>query len=247
MRNIIKKLNSLLRLNFASYKTVDGGELVCEDELEVGSEIYSITDNGQLPAQTGDYELEDSTIVKVEDGIIKDITYENEMEQNVEFTKAMLADGTVLESPTFDVGEKVDIVGEDGSKTKAPDGEHEIMLKDTSGKEVKIRIITEDGVIKERMNVEEMADLSEVNDESTDDFQAFMKDMKDKVSMLEEKMAMMEKRYDNMSSEVEKFSKTPAGEPVFQPKNLAHQFSEFKSDKFAELRSIRGGKYTNKQ
>jgi hypothetical protein len=244
MRNIIKKLNSLLRLNFASYKTIDGGEMVCEDELEVGSEIYSITDNGQLPASTGEYELEDSTKIKVEDGIIKEITYENEMEENKDFTKATLADGTVLESPTFDVGETVEIVGEDGSKTKAPDGEHQIMLKDSSGKEVKIRIITEDGIIKERDNVEEMADLSDINDENTNEFDTFMKEMKDKVSMLEEKMASMEKRYENMSSEVEKFSKEPAGNPINQPKNIVTQMENYKSDKFSQLRAIRNGNFT---
>jgi hypothetical protein len=72
----------------------------------------------------------------------------------MEFTDAQTADGTILQSPTFDVGEKVEVVSEDGSKTPAPDGEHEISLRDTEGNEVLIKIETENGVIVERENVE---------------------------------------------------------------------------------------------
>ena len=72
----------------------------------------------------------------------------------VNFTYAKMEDGTILESPTFDLGEDVEVVAEDG-KTPAPDGEHEIALKDSEGKEVVIRIVTKDGKITERENVEE--------------------------------------------------------------------------------------------
>lgn len=72
----------------------------------------------------------------------------------VELTYAKLADGTIVESPTFDVGEPVEIVSEDGTKTPAPDGEHELMLKDESGNENLIKVITKDGKIVERENVE---------------------------------------------------------------------------------------------
>lgn len=70
-------------------------------------------------------------------------------------TDAKTADGTILQSPTFDLGEEVEVVSEDGTKTPAPDGEHEIALKDSEGKEVIIRIVTKDGKITERENVEE--------------------------------------------------------------------------------------------
>jgi hypothetical protein len=72
----------------------------------------------------------------------------------VEMTYAKLADGTILESPTFDVGEDVEVVSEDGTKTPAPDGEHEVILKDTEGNDVRIKVITKDGKITERENVE---------------------------------------------------------------------------------------------
>lgn len=77
-----------------------------------------------------------------------------EDKEAVEFVDAKTRDGVILQSPTFDVGEKVEVVSEDGTKSPAPDGEHEIALKDTEGNEVLIKIETKDGVITERENVE---------------------------------------------------------------------------------------------
>jgi hypothetical protein len=78
--------------------------------------------------------------------------------KEVSLTVASLVDGTVVESATFDVGEAIDVLSEDGTKTPAPDGEHELFLKDEEGNEVRIRVIVKDGVIVERMNVEEAAE-----------------------------------------------------------------------------------------
>lgn len=73
-------------------------------------------------------------------------------------TYAKLKDGTIVESPTFDVGEPLEVVSEDGSKSPAPDGEHELVLRDESGNENIIKVITKDGEIVERENVE-LADM----------------------------------------------------------------------------------------
>jgi hypothetical protein len=83
--------------------------------------------------------------------ILTILSAENE---EVLFTDAQTKDGAILQSPTFDVGEKVEVVSEDGTKTPAPDGEHEISLMDSEGNEVLIKIETKDGVITERENVE---------------------------------------------------------------------------------------------
>ena len=72
----------------------------------------------------------------------------------VRLTYARLKDGTIVESPTFDVGEELFVVSEDGTKTPAPDGEHELALKDSEGNENLIKVITKDGKIEERENVE---------------------------------------------------------------------------------------------
>jgi hypothetical protein len=75
-------------------------------------------------------------------------------EKEVTLTYAKLKDGTIVESPTFDVGEPLDVVSEDGTKTPAPDGEHELALKDESGNENLIKVFVKDGKISERENVE---------------------------------------------------------------------------------------------
>tara|TARA_Y100000389_G_scaffold196096_1_gene228457 strand:- start:481 stop:1155 length:675 start_codon:yes stop_codon:yes gene_type:complete len=91
--------------------------------------------------------------------------------KEIKLTVAKLADGTLVESETFDVGEAVEVIHEDGTKTPAPDGEHLLELRDESDEINRIKIFTEGGIIKERENVEieatkdedkqeEMADVS---------------------------------------------------------------------------------------
>jgi hypothetical protein len=96
------------------------------------------------------------------------------LEEEVALTYAKLADGTIVESATFDVGEDLFVVSEDGTKSPAPNGTHELMLRDEEGNETLLKVITEDGKIVERENVELKAeeieaeplegDPTEVND-----------------------------------------------------------------------------------
>ena len=92
------------------------------------------------------------------------------LDEVVKFTDAKDAKGNILQSPTFDLGEDVEVVSEDGTKSPAPDGEHEIELTDSEGNKVVIRIETKDGKITSRENVEEAspADLEKVDEEVVD-------------------------------------------------------------------------------
>jgi hypothetical protein len=94
--------------------------------------------------------------------------------EEVKFTDAKDAQGNILQSPTFDLGEDVEVVGADGEKSKAPDGEHEIELTDSEGNKVVIRIETMDGKITSRENVEEKdpEDLEKKMDEEVVDKKA---------------------------------------------------------------------------
>ena len=78
--------------------------------------------------------------------------------EEVTLTYAKLADGTIVESATFDVGEDLFVVSEDGTKSPAPNGFHDLMLKDTEGNETLLKVKSEAGKIVERENVE-MADV----------------------------------------------------------------------------------------
>ena len=93
----------------------------------------------------------------------------SETKKEVSFVIAKLVDGTEVESKTFDVGEAVEVIAEDGTKSPAPDGEHELFLKDEEGNEVRIRIITKDGIIETRENVEEATEEPKVDEEMSSD------------------------------------------------------------------------------
>jgi hypothetical protein len=147
---------------------------------------------------------------QVLDKIVKTLSLSKE---EVLFTYAKLADGTIVESPTFDVGEPVEVVTEDG-KTPAPDGEHELSLKDSECNEVLIKVITKDGIITERENVElgddkevemesiaggDMGDDEEVDTEETanpipedEDMKSVIEKMAYRIEELEKKMQSME-------------------------------------------------------
>ena len=135
--------------------------------------------------------------------------------ETVKFTYAKLSDGTIVESATFDVGETVEVVSEDGTKTPAPDGTHELSLKDEEGNETLIKVITEGGVIVERENVEleeetieveplpgdeptELAEEEVVEEETEEvtinleDVVTKIEEMSYKIEELEKKLAMAE-------------------------------------------------------
>jgi len=58
---------------FATVKTIDG-ELEMEyDELSAGNKINLLTEDGKVPAPTGEYEVEGNRTIRVEDGVIVDV------------------------------------------------------------------------------------------------------------------------------------------------------------------------------
>ena len=133
--------------------------------------------------------------------------------EEVLFTYAKLADGTILESPTFDVGEMAEVVSEDG-KSPAPAGEHELILRDSEGNEERIKIIVDaEGKITERENVElgekeekmesiagdDMGDDEEVSTEETAEPISEDEDMKSVVTKLQYRIEELEKKYKEMA------------------------------------------------
>lgn len=123
---------------------------------------------------------------------------------------AKLADGTIVESPSFDVGQPVEVVTEEG-KVPAPDGEHELLVADEEGNEVLVKIKTEGGIITEKEEeavgemepaveeeaVEEMAE--EMPKEEEED--PLVK-MAYRIEELEKRLAKMEEDLPKMKEEV---------------------------------------------
>jgi hypothetical protein len=161
------------------------------------------------------------------DKIITMLSFEKK-EDAVAMTYAKLADGTIVESPTFDVGEALDIVSEDGTKSPAPNGTHELALRDSEGRDVLIKVVTEEGKIVERENVElpaaeeaevesEMKDEVKMEDETVEpitedtdkpteevDMKKVMEEMSYRIEELEKKMEEMGKYKMEEKEETEK-------------------------------------------
>jgi hypothetical protein len=166
-------------------------------------------------------------------------------------TEAKLVDGTVVESPSFDVGQPVEVVTEEG-KVPAPDGEHELVLTDESGNEILIKIETEGGVITERENIDitelEEEGEEEVKEEVIEDMVAGLIDAltPDEVSTeqaeqiaekvldaLEDKIEVLKKRT-KLSEETEEVGPLPGDEDFLT--KLAYRIEEMekKMAKFEE-------------
>jgi hypothetical protein len=141
--------------------------------------------------------------------------------EEVNLAFARLDDGTVLESPSFDVGEPVEVVGEDGEKSPAPAGEHTLTLRDEEGNEVRFIIIVEEGRITEREPAEELqAETKEVEPlpNTTDEPEAntveFETEETEEVEAKEEKMTELEKKLEDMTYRLEEIEKKLMEEPV---------------------------------
>ncbi len=184
------------------------------DMPAVGLQVKKVEYDGNLSAMTdGVYETEDGKSITIVGGSIDGIQSQKDKEAQGEFTIAKSSQGAKLESPTFDVGEKVEVLGEDGDKSPAPDGEHQVVLKDESGNENKIRFVTKDGVITERSNVEE----EKMSEEKIAEIFAMA------LRKLEEKIDNISAKTNELESKFGKFSKEPAGERVYTQKTITEK------------------------
>ena len=210
---------------FADVKLKDGMIMRVEgDEPTVGRLTKKVSyDGALLPFTDGTYETADGKMISIVGGEIKGII---EKGKDQAFTIAETAEGAKVESKTFDVGEDVFVLDGD-SKTPAPDGEHQVVLKDESGKENKIRFITKDGKITERENVEE-EDM-----EAEKIAEMFSKALKN----LESKIDILVSRQTQLENKVQKFAKEPAGDRVFTQKTFTESKPE--NDRIESFKRLR--------
>jgi len=213
-------------------KLKDGSVLrIGGESTEVGTRIKKVGYDGTLSAiADGAYETADGKVMQVVGGEIKGIQSKAaEKARGGEFVEAKSGD-LKLESPTFDVGEKIDVVAEDGKMTSAPDGEHQVELKDSEGKEVKIRVIVKDGKITERENVEEMKTETDEMDGFIDAFAQAMKRIEVKLDEISKKNEILEAKF-------KKFSNEPAGDRV--KRQINQEFSSSTNSKLEGFRRLR--------
>jgi hypothetical protein len=249
-KEAIKKIMTILNFSeqkFFESKTEQGVAMKMEDELEVGKVLYVVTDEGMIPAPAGVHKMEDGTEIETDEmGSVSkikmgDYTYGDTEDKKLEDKKeeeSMEKESMVeaksgdlkLESPTFDVGETIDVVSEDGSKTPAPDGEHQLELKDSEGNEVKIRVMVKDGKIMERENVEEVSE----------EFSVLVEAFATTIKKLETKLEEMARKNEVLEAKFKKFSSEPAGSRVTNNSTINQEtFSASVPSKLEGMRRLR--------
>lgn len=88
--NIINAINTIktylgMDVKLAQMKLADGVTILEFDSLEVGKEIFIVSENGNVPLPMGEYELEDGNILEVyEDGIIGEVKSKEEEQPPLE-------------------------------------------------------------------------------------------------------------------------------------------------------------------
>lgn len=233
----IEKIIKLLGLKFKRetfYSTmlVDNTTEVTnnmEEDFQVGQSLYVVQESTLVPAPAGTHETregllvtvdEESTIIAIADAEMKEeVTVEVESGKKMKMVRAESYDGQILESPTFDVGEDVSVVGEDGSTSPAPNGEYQVVLKDESGNENKIRIQVADGKIVQRENVEQ---------ESSDELKKVKESMSELVSLIQKMNGEFKKEIISLKNDFDSFKKSPERVSVEEKKTFKESFADYR-------------------
>lgn len=257
-KEAIEKIKNLLfgSETFGMLKTKDGVELKVEGDVELEKAIYIITPNGELPAEEGEYEMEDGMKVKVREGLIDSIDYtkiedevdmeetekekvEDEMgehgDEEVKMVTAELIDGTMVESDTDElkVGDALFVLTEEG-RTPAPDSVHET----TEGK----LVTTENGIV---VKIEEKEDVEvEVEVEEELNFAELLETFTQAFGKLNNELNVLREQFDTMREDLNKFSAEPAGERIFTNRHqeLVKNKKEFQASKLEALAALRRNK-----
>lgn len=252
----IDKIVKLLKLDFKKeeFKStfLDNGTEVTnnmtdESEFEVGQTLYVVKESTLVPAPEGTHTTREglmvtvdgeSTIIAIASKDVEETEVKDEVESKKEekMTVAEDAQGQKLESPTFDVGEPVFVLGEGDEKTPVNDGEHQVVLKDESGNENKIRIMTKDGVITERENVEEMGEKEMMNSQFSKDINDIKESIKQLVELVNSMNGKFKTEVNSLKNDFESFKKSPERKSVVEKKTFSESFDDYKVDLIKKMR-----------
>ena len=268
-KEAIERIKSVLGMasnySFGSYKIKEGGEFKVEGELEMDKKIYIITEDGEIPSPDGEFELEDGTKVKVEQGAVKKIEQaeeiveeekeeeEVEMEEHIEvevkeeeteeeMAQVSLVDGTIVgnDEQELAVGQELYIITEEG-RTIAPDGEHET-------EDGKIVVVEEGKIIDIKEKEEIQEEIVEVAEEASeisveeDNFSEVIETFTKAIETLNNEIAQLKEQNNDLKEKFSKFSNEPAGEKVYTSKTLRAEMNAHKMSKLEQLIQLRNNK-----
>ena len=233
---------------FASTKLVDGTTEVTnnlDEDFKIGQVIYIVGESTLTPAPAGTHTTREGLVLTLDSNSVVIAIESSDVDEElgkIKMVQATDAQGQVLESNTFDVGERVDVVNPDGTTTPAPNGEHQVVLKDSEGNDVKIRFITVDGVITERSNVEEMS-IMEDEPKETPSIEDLLEILVPIVSEMKSIADKMKTANETMSAELsalktdfDKFKKSPEKFSVAEKKTYKESATDYKLELIKSLR-----------
>ena len=251
-KQAINKIAELLKFTFKAEKFFttkleDGTEVTnnLEEDLKIGQVLYVVGESTLTPAPAGSHTTREGLKVTVDSEsviiAIESMDSADDASIEQEMTEARDAQGQILESSTFDVGEKVYQILSDGTKEPAPNGEHQVVLKDTSGNENKIRIQVKDGVITERSNVEEMSVMeTEESDSNIEEIINLLLPMVEEMKKMRDEMNAMRQtmsaEISTLTNDFNSFKKSPEKFSVVEKKTMKESFDDYKLDLIKSLR-----------
>jgi hypothetical protein len=241
--NNIRKMLGLQfkKETFNSTFLVDGTTEVTnnmEEDFQVGQTLYVVKESTLVPAPEGSHTTRDGMVVSVdsESTIIAiasedkstDAEVEQEASKDMNYTEARDSQGQLLESSTFDVGEDVFLVKDDGSKVPAPNGEHQVVLKDTSGNENKIRIQVLDGKIIQRENVEGMMKPETMSADFSKDIEDIKLSLNNLLELVGSMNGKFKTEFNSLKTDFESFKKLPERKSVEEVKTYTESFADYR-------------------
>jgi len=241
--NNIRKMLGLQfkKETFTSTFLVDGTTEVTnnmEEDFQVGQTLYVVKESTLVPAPEGSHTTRDGMVVSVdtESTIIAitsedkstDAEVEQEASKDMNYTEARDSQGQLLESSTFDVGEDVFLVKDDGSKVPAPNGEHQVVLKDTSGNENKIRIQVLDGKIIQRENVEGMMKPETMSADFSKDIEDIKLSLNNLLELVGSMNGKFKTEFNSLKTDFESFKKLPERKSVEEVKTYTESFADYR-------------------
>lgn len=234
--------------SFSSYKTKEGSEFkITGEKMEIGSPIYVITPEGELPVTDGDYELENGMKIKIKAGVISniedglnpegtpidetagdgDVDGIDEMGKQ-KMDEATLVDGTIVGTDgDFEIGKKLYVKDQDGNWVQAPTGEH------TTESGI-VLVVDEEGSITglKKPGVEPQGSLEMSAEDLLVAFTDAMRQLTTELTSLKQEHSILKERFEKVASE-------PAGERVFDRKGYFQSMEADRTSKVEALASLK--------
>lgn len=223
-KNILTKIKELFSsvedYAFADYKTADGRIIRCtDDSLDVGSGVVEITEDGEVPLESGEYILEDGMILYVEEGKVSEIKESEEAidqevmtegeemgteEVKMEDLETELLDGTKVRvvGGELAVGAKVE-VEKDGAYVQAPEGQHNLA-------DGRVIYVDADGLINEIQT----PDTKKEDEVGMSEVFSSLELLVNKIEELTSKVESLTNENTELKTRVDKFAAAPSTEPI---------------------------------